>query len=598
MRRPTLTDIFRKKPQTLPAVLAPDELVSRIMLRISAPPPSFSPEENALGASSLASLSRAALALNLLRLRAARDIAAVPVLNGFLRRAFSTEDYWRVAAAFDKGLREKSQAIAQSGSPDLKRRVDEALNANFLFREIEGALDQALGAIETPTDETFDEAGYLAANPDVAAAVAQGGAASGRKHWRAHGQAEGRLQRRYGKRNAASLVYPLRFVRDPNSNAPVGELEPAERIATPQKAPYVLLPLSQAEEHDATPSFSLETSLGRDSPDFSRLLGQCAWAAPPLYIAAFEDACVDVVNGLVTFDGGKVWGDSAFATILSPGAEGRAPDIFRLGDRYAWRRDSSLLEEAPPGAALMLCTSWASRANYGHWLMNSLFSVYLVLDSVRDGRLKLLCPPLDDRQKRDLATLGAPPEAIVETKARYVRGKRLLYPSPLCTFANTKPPARAAEFLDFVKRRFAPRMISGGPEYVFLSRQGFPSARRMTNETALAEALRRAGFHVARPHEMPLGEQIALMSNAKVAIGQFGAALWNTPFMPEGANVVEIATSNYVSNEYLYISHLTGHRLHRVMIDASATPGRAYHGDHFEFEAPVESIVALARSLM
>lgn len=45
------------------------------------------------------------------------------------------------------------------------------------------------------TDGNFDEAGYLAANPDVAAAVARGDMATGRAHFDAFGRAEGRALR-------------------------------------------------------------------------------------------------------------------------------------------------------------------------------------------------------------------------------------------------------------------------------------------------------------------------------------------------------------------------------------------------------------------
>ena len=46
------------------------------------------------------------------------------------------------------------------------------------------------------TDENFDEAGYLAANPDVAAAVANGVVASGRTHFDVFAATEGRHLRR------------------------------------------------------------------------------------------------------------------------------------------------------------------------------------------------------------------------------------------------------------------------------------------------------------------------------------------------------------------------------------------------------------------
>lgn len=48
---------------------------------------------------------------------------------------------------------------------------------------------------ETPTAETFDEACYLAANPDVAEAVRSGRLASGRAHFMKFGRVEGRRQK-------------------------------------------------------------------------------------------------------------------------------------------------------------------------------------------------------------------------------------------------------------------------------------------------------------------------------------------------------------------------------------------------------------------
>lgn len=53
---------------------------------------------------------------------------------------------------------------------------------------------QVIHLQETPTDETFDEEGYLAANPDVAAVVAERKLASGWAHFKKFGRAEGRRQ--------------------------------------------------------------------------------------------------------------------------------------------------------------------------------------------------------------------------------------------------------------------------------------------------------------------------------------------------------------------------------------------------------------------
>src|SRR5271163_720483 len=55
------------------------------------------------------------------------------------------------------------------------------------------------------TEVGFDEAGYLIANPDVAAAVRNGSIESGWKHFLQHGRAEGRRLRRPSLIRAAKL---------------------------------------------------------------------------------------------------------------------------------------------------------------------------------------------------------------------------------------------------------------------------------------------------------------------------------------------------------------------------------------------------------
>jgi SAM-dependent methyltransferase len=50
------------------------------------------------------------------------------------------------------------------------------------------------GRMELSTNDNFDEAGYLAANPDIAAGVRDGTVVSGRTHFDAHGRSEGRMQ--------------------------------------------------------------------------------------------------------------------------------------------------------------------------------------------------------------------------------------------------------------------------------------------------------------------------------------------------------------------------------------------------------------------
>lgn len=557
---------------------------------------------------SFVTAARCALLMRLLRLRGRDDMAAAAALRAFAAALHGerADDLETLLARIERDLRADARRLAERHGWRLVGTAFGLVAAPALFEEAWSYLDRAIGFVERATAENFDERAYLAANPDVARSVAQRRIASGRAHFIAHGGAEARSQRRFGLRHRhdEEFVYPLQFCRDPASNAPGGRSLPGARVdvaallSEPPRKPYSIAILREAEEHDATPALAVDASIGQETAQFEALLKKRRWTAATLYLAALPDACADLPNGAAIFDRDKAWSDSFYATILSPGGDARAPDIFPIAGRYARLRRASDEQTQKSAMPLMLCATWAARINYGHWLMNGLFSAYLVLDELRAGRLGLLCPPLTDRQRNELLALGAPADSIVESAARYARSDRLIYPSPLATFANMAPSPRLIDFFAHLTRAHQSGARGPAPERVFLSRLGFPSARRMRNEAALAEALAKIGFHVAKTHELTLADQIRLMSNAKFVVGQFGAALWNIPFMPRGGRIVEIATSNYSSNEYLYVAHLCGHRLHRVMIDAASPQNRAYAGEYFEFDAPVAEIAALAQSLL
>ncbi|MCC3243940.1 glycosyltransferase family 61 protein [Methylocystis sp. WRRC1] len=554
---------------------------------------------------------RAALALNLLFLRAKGDIRALASLQAFIREAFDRPDgvvdFERLMEDVEASLRRRAVSAITARNPVLARAVNRMIGVPELFAEMKRVMDGAFGCTELATRESFDEQAYLAANPDVAAAVANGEIRSGRAHFLKHGEREGRVQWRSDpdpSESGMDLIYPIALCRHDASGCGVGSLlegAPVNRdalLSAPLDGTFSISVVADRESHDASPSFIREISIGADLAKFRDLLESLAWTAPPIYLAAFRDACADIENGVVMFDGGNAWGDSCFTTILSPGGRRRAADIFPLAGRYARVRRAGEEVVLHADVPLMLCTSWASRCNYGHWLMNSLLSVYLVLDELKAGRLKLLCPPLTDRQRAEILALGAPAACIVESGARYVRSERLIYPSPLATFANMAPSGLSVDFLKLLKERVPPAEEGSGPERLFLSRMGFPSSRRMSNEEELAAALEKIGVRTVFTHRMTLGEQIRLMSGAKLVVGQFGAALWNAPFLPPGAHVVEIATSSYASNEYLYISHLCGLKFSRVMIESSLPERNARAGKDFDFEAPVDKIAALVRSLI
>ncbi len=488
-------------------------------------------------------------------------------------------------------------------APEAAEILERRFGAAAFYPGFSAFLATTFGHPELATEENFDEHSYLFANRDVVDAIARGEIASARVHFLTHGVEERRQLRVRRDASGDEFIHPLNLTRSEASNFQIGEIIAVEQVERSQllstESNVAIAVAAPSEGHDATQTLRSENSIGAGRPEFDALADQCAWRSAPVYLAAFQDACVEVENGLLLFERDKAWGDSFFATVQAPGALNRTPEIFPLDGRYGRLRRAEAETTLDVETPVMLACFWASRVNHGHWLMNSLFSVFLALGELRSERLKLLCPPLSARQREELVRLGAPQSSIIEASSRYVRASKVIYPSPLTTSANMFPGSISLQFLEYVAERFAcGAQGRTAPRYVYVTREGFASGRRMANEGQLAEALADIGFAVIRPHELSFPEQIHAMSNAAIVIGQFGAALWNTAFAPSHAKIIEIATSNYVSNEYLFVSHLCGREFYRVMIAAESSKNRAYEGESFSFDAPVREIVALARKLM
>lgn len=555
---------------------------------------------------------RLCLAFHALCLRAKDDAAFLKTLHGLAERFFAFPgveegDFTQMRLLAERRMRGGEEAHVwadiRARHPEAAQILEARFGAAALYPAFGAFLDATFGFSELATEENFDEQSYLFANCDVGDAIARGEIASARVHFSTHGREEGRQLRVRRTACRDAFVYPLSLARSQDSNFEIGDIVAVEQVSRAQlltaEGALATALVAPGEAHDATQTFRLDGSIGAGHAEFGALAAQCDWRSAPVYLAAFRDACVDVENGILLFDGDKAWGDSFFATVLAPGGLNRTPDIFPLDGRYGRlgraEAPTSLDVETP----VMLACFWASRVNHGHWLMNSLFSVYLALDELQSERLKLLCPPLSERQRDELARLGAPATSVIETPSRYVRASKVIYPSPLTTGANMFPGATCPQFLRYVAERFAADAQDRiAPKYVYVSREGFASGRLMANERQLADALAEIGFAIVRPHELSFPEQIHAMSNAAIVIGQFGAALWNTGFAPRHAKIIEIATSNYVSNEYLFLSHLCGREFYRVMIAAESPENRAYEGESFSFDAPVGEIIALARKLM
>lgn len=151
----------------------------------------------------------------------------------------------------------------------------------------------------------------------------------------------------------------------------------------------------------------------------------------------------------------------------------------------------------------------------------------------------------------ELAGYAGLPVRVVDGKAP-LRAESLLVPGRAVVAHGWAHP-QAVEVWDRVGSSTAlDRGVGhGGPAKVFLSRAGHNQARREAGhrsggrstsewDVAVDRAFADAGFTVARPEELTVDEQLALVAGAGVLAGASGSALHLSAFAPAPVRVLEI----------------------------------------------------------
>jgi capsular polysaccharide biosynthesis protein len=88
---------------------------------------------------------------------------------------------------------------------------------------------------------------------------------------------------------------------------------------------------------------------------------------------------------------------------------------------------------------------------------------------------------------------------------------------------------------------------------IYIDRGGSAN-RRLPNEAALVERLRRRGFHTVRPETLRLDQQIALFKGAGMVVGQLGAGLANIAFCQPGTVIYELVPEHHRNPCFLAMS--------------------------------------------
>jgi capsular polysaccharide biosynthesis protein len=272
--------------------------------------------------------------------------------------------------------------------------------------------------------------------------------------------------------------------------------------------------------------------------------------------------------------------------------------------------------------------------NYSVWLRDYLPFLLPWRASLRQGHLAVLTPPLTGWQRRTLELLGVPASAIIVTADQAVLCDDMIVPGlnslavQGATQAGEAAIDPATEHLSYDLRQPGPAVIEtiqilrdevlrtevrpagiasaapDRPEYVYISRRGTESFRRLTNEDEVEAALMRLGFAVVRTEELSFDQQVATFARARIVAGSHGAGLANAAFAPAGCLVLDICADSWPGSALVRWAQLSGHNYFPVEFPSDAALsqplflGKAIIGRTHVYTAQIDTLIAALESAM
>ena len=118
--------------------------------------------------------------------------------------------------------------------------------------------------------------------------------------------------------------------------------------------------------------------------------------------------------------------------------------------------------------------------------------------------------------------------------------------------------------------------------------------RRVTNEQAVCERLREAGFQIHTLNGLSVAQQQALFASASVVCAPHGAALTNLVWCRPGTLVVDFLPSSYLVPCFQELSRQSGVDYRPVICSASSSEGRSFEHD---ITIPMQDITAICHHL-
>jgi capsular polysaccharide biosynthesis protein len=198
---------------------------------------------------------------------------------------------------------------------------------------------------------------------------------------------------------------------------------------------------------------------------------------------------------------------------------------------------------------------------YGHWISDTITSVFLWRDALLKGKISLLMPyQRVPWTEQILDAFDIPKSARIQPETNVLSLETCIV-SVSCSTQNVlRPPDVLVEIADFILEKIEAKRSNPGHKLLYISRDDQTTywKRTIVNEDELLEALKPLGFEIVKPGQMPFLAQAKLFSEAKIIVAPHGSALMNSIFAPRGCTVIDLMWDTWIDRtEHTWIHRLT-----------------------------------------
>ncbi|WP_413668191.1 DUF563 domain-containing protein [Mucilaginibacter sp. Mucisp86] len=239
--------------------------------------------------------------------------------------------------------------------------------------------------------------------------------------------------------------------------------------------------------------------------------------------------------------------------------------------------------------------------NYYHWICESIFRLW----SVRDKLDELILVLPEHYKNADFIMGSLEPFGvkniyfIPDGKSLWVESLCLPQIKPICDSYSATELKQVSSFIRNYVRN-SKKIFSQKRPKLYVSRE-LAGRRKVINEEAVQEVVKKYGFAVFCPEEHSFLEQVAIFSEVRYLIGTHGSGLTNLLFMESGAALLELHQKN--TNELDYPSPLFWYMAECLKINyyhqICQTSGKEdyFEGDYYIDPVSLESNIRIMLGL-